>query len=175
MAFPPPSLVDLVALAVVAIGGIVGLIRGLSGELARLISTVVALLLGLRFYRPIGEWAVEHTRLTGRAALAMGFIITILAVVVVTLFIRYATKRVLKIVVEDGAERIGGLVAGVLSASLSVFICFVMLNLMPNPYVNQKFGEDSIVGTAVLASMPTLRKLVDKVDPSPPDHDAERE
>ena len=53
MAFPPPSLVDLVALAVVAIGGIVGLIRGLSGELARLISTVVALLLGLRFYRPI--------------------------------------------------------------------------------------------------------------------------
>ena len=173
MEFPSPSVVDVVALAVVAAGGLLGLFRGLSGELARLISTVAALLLGLRFYRPIGEWAVANTRLTGRPALAIGFIVTVLVVVVVTLLIRFATKRVLKVVVEGSAERIGGLVAGLVSAAVAVFMCFVILNLVPSAYLNRKFGSESVVGTIVLKAMPHLQELVETIDPSPREHEAE--
>ena len=33
-------------------------VRGLSGELARLISAIIAFMLGLRFYQPFGEWVL---------------------------------------------------------------------------------------------------------------------
>jgi membrane protein required for colicin V production len=171
MNFPPPSLVDIIALAVVAVGGLMGLLRGLSGELARLISTIAALLIGLRYYRPIGEWAVDNTRLMGEGALAMGFVVIIFGVIVVMFLFRFILKRMLQIVIEGGVERIGGLVAGVITASVSVFIFFVILNLMPNTYLNRKFGHESIVGTLVLNAMPHLGELVDHIEASSRDNE----
>ena len=167
MNFPPPSIVDIVTLAVIAVGALMGLIRGLSGELARLVSTIAALLIGLRFYRPISKWASDSTRLTGDSALALGFVVIIIAVIVIMVLIRIIMKRMLKVVIEGGVERIGGLIAGVISTSVTVFMCFVILNLMPNSYLKRKFGEETIVGTVVRNTMPHLGEWVGRIESFP--------
>ena len=48
--------VDAVALAYLALGLFVGIYRGLSGELARLLSIVLSFGLSLLAYRPIAGW-----------------------------------------------------------------------------------------------------------------------
>jgi membrane protein required for colicin V production len=162
-ALPPPSLVDVIAIVVLVVGGVQGALRGLSGELARLISVIIAFMLGLRFYQPFGAWVLEHTRLGGRPSLALAFVVTVVTVIVVLLVLRHVIKRVMKIVVEEQAEKSGGALAGVIESTIYVLIAFVVLNLVPHDYLNRKFGEESIVGTCVQASMPHLQEIIEDI------------
>ncbi len=162
--FPPPALVDLLAIIIIVIGGFQGYFRGLSGELAGLISVLIAFMLGVRFYEPFGAWVLDHTRLEGRPSLALAFVVTVVTVIVVLLFLRHVIKRIIKVVVEEQAEKTGGVFAGVIRASLYVVIAFVVLNLVPHEYLNRKFGEESVVGTAIQAVMPHMQELIQDVE-----------
>ena len=159
--YPPLSFVDILAFSLIALGAVRGLWRGLSSELARLISVVIALFVGVRYYQPVGHWVLEHSRLEGRPAFALAFVSMILAIVVFTLLIRFALKNMMKVVVEPEAERIGGLIAGTVHALVMVVIIFATLCLVPHPYINQKFGEESVVGTAVMRALPEVQALID--------------
>lgn len=173
---PPPSLIDLLALAMLVLGGVQGYFRGLSGELARLISVIIAFMLGLRFYHPFGSWALEHTRLEGRPSLALAFVVTVVTVIVVLLVLRHVIKRIMKIVVEEQVEKSGGVLAGVVRAMVYVVIVFVVLNLVPHEYLNRKFGEESLIGTAIQGAMPHMQELIEDLEGYVlPDHDGTRD
>jgi len=157
---PPVSLVDVIALAVVALGSVRGFFRGLSGELARVISLVAAFVLGARFYRPLAGLVTVHTRISEENAPVAAFIFTILAAAVCLFVLRFLLKRIIKVVIEERADRIGGVIAGLLRSSTLVLIVFLALNLWPDEELNRTFGQDSLIGSLVLKAAPRAREYV---------------
>lgn len=157
-----PNLIDIVALVVVVLGAFQGWLRGLSGELARLISVVVAFVLGIYFYRPFGAWFLENTRLSIQAADTLAFVVTVLAAAVVMVLLRVVLKRIMKVVIEEKFDKACGVAAGLLRAWVLVAVVFLAMNLWPNTYLNRKFGEESIIGRQVLRLVPELRGAVEE-------------
>ena len=157
----PVSLVDVIALAAIALGTVRGYFRGLSGELARVISLVAAFAIGLRFYEPLAEQVMAYTRISGENAPVAAFIITVAAAIVCLFLMRFVLKRIMKVVIEERADKVGGVIAGLLRSVLVVLIVFLALNLWPNERLNRVFGEESLIGRVVLKAAPRAREYVE--------------
>lgn len=99
------NLVDIVALALIALGSIHGFIRGLSGELSHLISILGALIFGMWCKEPLGTWLLNNTRLNEQPAEAVAFISTILAALIILLCLRYFLRKIMKVVIEEKFDR----------------------------------------------------------------------
>ncbi len=167
---PPLAIVDIVALCVVAIGGIQGYLRGLSGELARLIGTIFAFVSGVMLHGPVGEWILANTRLTGQIAHAVAFIATVVLAILILIALRLIVKRLMKIVFAEGFDKTMGILAGLLRMSIAVCIVFLIMNLVPSPYLNRHFGESSMIGSIVIRYVPTIQETLQEVKvPSTPE------
>lgn len=153
---PPPNALDAAAMVVVALGTVRGYFRRLSGEMASLLSMIVALLVGLRCYHPFGAWLLDHSRLAPQPARAVAFAGVALGCAVVMLALRIALKRVIRLAIEERADRIGGLVAGFVRSSVLVLIVFVVMNMWPQDYLNRVFGRESLLGTVLLRAAPGI-------------------
>lgn len=156
------NIIDIAAIAIIILGIIQGYRRRLSGELAHLISVVAAFSIGLFFFRPAGNWFTEHTRLTDQGAHVVAFITTMLASIIVMTLLRIVLGRIMKVVIEPEADRTGGAIAGFFRASVFVVIVFIIMNMWPHDYLNRIFGEQSLIGSAVVKCMPRLREVVEE-------------
>lgn len=155
--FWPPNILDLVAVVLLALGTLRGALRGLSGELARLVALVAAFAFGLAAYDPVAAWFLAHTRLEGRLATVVAFVGTLLGAVIALLLIRKVLKALMRVVIEEKFDKAAGAVAGFIGTSIVIVIVFVVLNMWPNDFLNRKFGEESVIGRVILRSMPELR------------------
>ncbi len=160
---PSPNVVDIAALIICIIGIIQGLRRGLSGEIARLIGVVVAFILGVFFYRPFGSWLVDRVRIS-ELAFALAFILTVMGAAVIMVLVRLLLKRIMVVVFEPHAEKIGGAIAGFLRMSFFVLIVFVMMNMWPNESLNRLFGEDSVIGSQVMKISPVIEEELEDIE-----------
>jgi uncharacterized membrane protein required for colicin V production len=160
--------VDIVALCVVALGTCIGVRRRLSGELAHLISVIVAFLFGLYAYQPIADWLLAFERLGPRSARAVAFVVAVMGAGIVMYSVRNILRRVLQVVIEEYADRVAGGVAGFVRASILVIIVFIVMNLAPNAFLNRHFGEESAIGRVVLRFMPTIEEELPKLEEKVP-------
>jgi len=158
--------VDVAALIVIGICVLRGWRRGLSGELAQLVGVVGALVFGLLAYRPFSFWLLEHTRLTDRPGRAVAFLASLVAALVVMILLRLALRSIIRIVVNERFDHAAGLLAGLVRGVTITGIVFLVMNLWPHPYLNRKFGEDSVFGVLLLRAMPALRAAGDAVNGS---------
>jgi uncharacterized membrane protein required for colicin V production len=165
---PELNLVDIAALILVGMGGIQGCIRGLSGELARLVGTLAAFAAGVTLQKPVGAWILEHTRLEDQPAHAVAFIATVLLAIIVMFLLRLVLKRIMKVVFTDGLDKVLGVCAGLIRMAVVACIIFLVMNLIPNDYLNRHFGEESAIGSVVVQYIPTIRETLENNDiPTP--------
>jgi uncharacterized membrane protein required for colicin V production len=157
-ALPSLSAVDVVALGVLALGGLHGYLRGLSGELAQLAAVVGGLVCGLWMHAPLAERTAAATRLEGRPAQAVAFAASVAAAFAVVLLLRALLKPVMRVIVEERFEKPGGVVAGLLRGGAVVVLVFVLLNLWPHPYLNRTFGETSLFGSLIRRHLPAAER-----------------
>ncbi len=150
------SIVDVIALCFILLNALWGLQRGLSGELARVGSVILAFVIGLAAYGHVGEWLAQQSRLGPRAALATAFVVTIMGAFVAMLFLRLLLKRVFEVAIAERHDRTAGFIAGTVRATLIVIIVFIAMNLQTNADLNRKFGEESVLGTLLLRHMSQL-------------------
>ncbi|OQX58126.1 MAG: hypothetical protein B5M52_05995 [Helicobacteraceae bacterium 4484_230] len=161
---PEFNLVDIIALALIAVGAVQGYFRGLSGEIARLVGTVLAFVAGISLHATVGKWILENTRLEDQAAHAVAFIATILLAFAVMIVLRLIVKRLIKVVFADGFDKSSGVIAGVLRMSIVVCIIFFGMNMIPHDYLNRTFGEESVIGRIVVKYVPMVRETLEKTD-----------
>ena len=148
------SAVDIGALVFIILGGLHGLWRGLSGELANLASIICAFIFGIWFMPPFAGWLEANTRLSPDYTRAVAFLITVFTALLVLLCVRYLVRRVMKVVIDERFDRSGGVIAGILRATVVLVIVFVLFNLWPNDYLNRKFGKESLIGTFIMSQIP---------------------
>ncbi|MDO9528961.1 MAG: CvpA family protein, partial [Syntrophales bacterium] len=131
--------------AVVEVGALVlvlweflwGLKRGLSGELSRLISTVIVLMAGLRFYQTVGRLLTDNTRLSENPdlALAVAFLLIVVCFSLLFLILRLILRLLMTIKFNDKIDRSGGGFAGLLRGVLMALLCVYAIGLWPHEYL----------------------------------------
>jgi len=133
-----------------------GLKRGLSGELLRLISTVVVLTAGLRFYQTVGRLLIDNTRLSEdpELALAVAFLLIVVCFALLFLILRLILRLLMSIKFNDRIDRSGGGFAGLLRGALMAILCVYAIGLWPHEYLRDVVRKQSIVGRAVFQYAP---------------------
>ena len=154
---PPLSPVDYASFAVILVSVVMGIRSGIAGQLVRALSLVAALAASLAFHRPAGDWFHQHTALDEPACRVAGFALTIGAAIALVMTIRLLWEHLSPEGKEKKADRIAGALAGLVRGVVLVLIVFVLMNLWPNAYLNDKFGVESAIGNVVLMGMPSLR------------------
>ena len=155
------SLVDIIAILLMAVGGIQGYFRGFSGELARLIGAVLAFFAGVWMRASVGGWIYNNTRLGEQAANALAFIVTVILALLFMLVLRMLIKRLVRVVFAESFDKLAGVFAGVLRMSILVLIFFLCMNMIPHGYLNRVFGEESVIGRIVEKYVPAFRSTLE--------------
>lgn len=158
----PFSVMDVLALAFLVLTTIKAVRRGLSGEFAHVFSFVPAFLAGLFGFPYCARWLVEHLKMEPEFAQAFAFIMAFVVALIVLLSVRLALRNLLKLSLPESLDRIGGLIAGLLRGGVIVLTVFILLNLLPHAPTNERFGEQSAIGRAVVARLPQMRAEVER-------------
>ncbi len=134
----PPDILDLVVAAAVFVGALVGLLRGLSGELARLAAILVS---GLVCWGVSGPWRTFCAAQFPASSLTAGCA-TVAGVLAVCVLAGWAVRRLvdkgLRILVPQPANAILGLVLGGLCLFLLASALCYLLHLLPFEAVREK-------------------------------------
>ena len=156
-----PSVVDICAFALLVLGILVGLRRGLSGEVANLLSLVVGFMAGVTAHRLFDAgWPAP----AGRAGLhaVAGVVVALVAGTVAMALARFVCKRLIRIVIEEESDRVWGAVVGGLRSAIFVLAIFIVMNLLPNERANRWFGETSLIGQQVVRFMPCVEEKIEQ-------------
>ena len=150
------TVVEVGALVLVLWEFLWGLKRGLSGELSRLISTVVVLIVGLRFYQAVGRLLIDNTRLSEdpELALAVAFILIVVCFALLFLILRLILRLLMSVKFNDKIDRSGGGFAGLLRGVLMALLCVYAIGLWPHEYLRDVVRKQSIVGRTVFQHAP---------------------
>lgn len=160
---PQFNIVDIAALVVILLGVVRGLAHGLSGELARGVSAVVAVYGGWRLYRPLGVYLADHTRLSEPAAYPAAFVLMLVGGYVAMRIVRLVVDALVDFSFKGRLEKAGGALLGVARA-LIVFGAFVaVMGIVPNSAVHRLFAEQSVFGRLVCRqAVPLYDRLAEK-------------
>ena len=152
------NFIDAAAVIVVILAFLIGLRRGLSGELFPFLSVLINLLAGIRFYLPLSDLLLANTRLSAdpELARAMAFLAIIVVLGLFLLIVRIVLHIVMKTMFSQGTNRAGGGVLGLARGTLTVILLVFAIGLWPNNYTRQLIVIDSFIGRTVFKAAPLL-------------------
>jgi uncharacterized membrane protein required for colicin V production len=161
---PTPSLttLDIVVLVFIALGALQGYFRRLSGEMARLIGTICAFVLGTLLHEPLGQWIASETRLVDREAETATYVLTVIAALVFWIFFHRIIKKLLQVIISAEFDKFAGTLAGTIRVTILALIIFVTVNMWPNLPLKEHFGDNSFFGRCAIAITPTIQEQIEK-------------
>lgn len=154
--------IDLLALGVILVFALIGWRRGLSGELSRFATLLLALALALRAREPLGRLIGDATRLETPADVALAYTLAIIIALIGLSLLRRLLERIMQISFTPGLEKSGGMLAGMLRGLLGVIAVFLLMNLWPHDYLNRVFGDASLGGRMIQRVIPRIRDELDQ-------------
>jgi len=142
-----------------------GLKRGLTGEFSRLISTLVVLIAGLRFYQVVGRLLADNTRLSEdpELARAVAFLLIVVCFALLFLIVRLILRLLMSVKFNDKIDRPGGGVAGFLRGVLMALLCVYAIGLWPHEYLRNLVRKQSIVGRTVFQYAPPVIETLNAI------------
>jgi uncharacterized membrane protein required for colicin V production len=143
-------LVDVLAVMVLLFFLVRGLIRGVSDELARVLSFVGGAVTGVALYPLIQKTLSALTGIPSCAALALtSLTLTLLAGFIGGIAMRYAFTSMFEVLIFQPANAVLGLAAGAVYTAVILAIVFSLAMLIPLTPVQRLFTEQSRVGQQV--------------------------
>ena len=153
---PETNWVDIIVVIFLIRGGYIGLTRGFSVELFKILGAIGTCVLTLLYYKQLGTWLVSHSFLSLQIADFLSFLILLFALLIIFRALRVLIFKVLHLELFYGLEKWGGLVLGlgrsIVFASLFLFV----LALLPVEYIKESVEAKSFSG-------PYLKEVAPKV------------
>ena len=151
-----PNAVDVAVIICLMIGAVQGFIRGLSGELAQLLSAVAGFGSGIWIYGPISQWILKNGRLGEDSSKAVSFVAAMVASIVLMIVLRILFKKLISGIIQEKFDKATGAIAGILRAAIFVLMFLILMNLWPHNYINRLFGKESVFGSLAVKAMPYI-------------------
>jgi uncharacterized membrane protein required for colicin V production len=156
----PASLttVDSIAIIFILAGGLQGLLRGLSGETARLLGALCAFVAGALLHEPLGDLVVDYTRLVDHEARILTYVLTVLTALLIWALLHKIIKRLLQLVLSKGFDKLAGIPAGMLRTTALVGILFIGMNIWPDLPLAGHFGPQTLFGHYAIRCVPAVQR-----------------
>lgn len=157
-----PYIVDLAVLTIILWELLMGLRRGLSGELFRLFGTCLVLAIGLGFYEDFGLMIADHSRLTQNQemAVALAFLLIVVGMGICFFLLRIVLTLLVNVKFNDTFDRPAGGVAGILRGGLIAMLLIFAAGLWPNEQLRPLITVDSHVGKTVFQFAPVVKEKI---------------
>ena len=156
------STLDIVVVFLVALAGLQGLFRGLSGELARMLGALLAFIAGTMLHEPFSTLVANHTRVEEQEARILTFTLTVFASLILLAFFHKLIRRMIALMFSKGFDKLAGVPAGMLRMCALLACLFVALNLLP-PFPRQEFfGSRSYFGSRIVPLIPSIRQKLEE-------------
>ncbi len=153
---PPFNTIDIIILALLAIATLRGVMRGLSGELASLISLVVAAVTGWHYYRPLGEYLADTTRMSAMQADTVAFVVVIGGALILLWALSIVLKSIMEFTFKGEIERIGGGLMGLTRYALILAAFLIVINQFAAGALKQIVIQESFIGRHTIAQVEPL-------------------
>lgn len=152
--------VDILALALLIFCAVRGAFRGLTGELARVAGLLAALATGYFCTGMIGSLIMKlFPEDSSRLLRTIVLIAAVVAVLTATaLFVRWLIDRSLKLLLDQPANALLGIVAGALRGVMLILAFFLAMSTVSFGAVGRGLFEHSVAGKTALPTIKGLRE-----------------
>jgi len=158
------NLVDLVIALGILLGMIQGVRRGLSGEIARLFSLLLSLVIWLNLLQPFSEWLVDSNTLEYKACIVGAVLLTAMTSLLAGVLASILLKRLITSIFSKTFDKVTGAFAGAVRAAAIAAILLVIVHLLPNWPLKACVTEESMTGRTIGVYVPTLQEKADETD-----------
>jgi len=157
-----PYIVDLMVLVIILFEFLMGLRRGLSGELFRLLGTGLVMIIALNFYEDFGLMIANHSRLTQNheMAVALAFLLIVAGLGLCFLLLRIVFALIVNIKFNDAFDRPAGGAAGILRGCLIAGLLLFAASLWPNEQLRPWITVNSYAGKTVCEFTPVVKEKI---------------
>ena len=140
-----------------------GLRAGLTGEIIRVIGLILAVVLGLTLYQPVGDWIWHRSQLLQETAQLVAFVSIAVVVYLISVAVRLATHRRMKQYKFSALlENVGGAFAGVIRMAVIMAGVSLILILFGGSFPGRSVSEESRFGSYVVRQLPALQAVVER-------------
>ena len=142
--------VDWAFAAVLVYGAVMGLVRGLSSELATLISMVAAVIVTRLFYEPVSFWVCERWGWNEQITRLFAVVLLALLALYGMRLLRIALGAMMTFSFKGLVERGGGLLAGFFRLGVIALVLLLAASFVPSSTLQRAVMYDSAVGRQAL-------------------------
>lgn len=159
------NVADLLALAAIVIGFIMGFRQGLSGQMTILLTGIGIWFCLSHGFGPSRDWLIMHTSLApDHATLAARIGLTLLPILA-GMLLYTVLRHLLKITFTTWVDRLGGALAGGMTATGIVLLVFILLNTLPPQQRPRVVGSQSWISREVIGSETVVvQSLIQRVE-----------
>jgi len=149
---------DVILLAILFVGAVLGLTRGLTRIVIGLLSILVAFFLASRFQEPVaGFFMAHHVGQTAARVAAYAFIF--LGTMIAGGFVAWIVGKILKLAMLSWADRLAGAAVGVVGAALAgAFLVHPLASSAPG-------GSRMLAGSMLAPYLATVADAANKLAP----------
>ena len=157
------NIVDIAVVILILFGLVRGYMKGLSGELAGLLSAAVAVVGGWYGYRPLGNYLAENTRLSDSAANAAAFTLALVGAYLLMRILRLVLRSLMEFSFKGKIEKIGGLLAGGIRMTVVTGALVLLMALLPHEGTHRLVAEESVFGSSIFNTLgPVYEKMLEE-------------
>jgi len=150
------NIADLVALLIVLIGLIVGFKSGLSSQMAVFMTALAVWAALVNGLDPCRTWLASRFAMPPGLAQMAALLILIVTPICTVLLLYSLLRYVLKITFTTWIDRLGGAVAGALTAAGIVGLVFMLVNVLPESKRPAAMGTESWITRNVIGAETNL-------------------
>lgn len=141
--------------------------EGLSHEIFPIIGGIAIIVISLKYYERIGAFLSGNLF---NLSIEISNFLSFLALTIATGFVfklsRVILDKVIRVQWHPFIERFGGLVSGVMRASITASIVLMAIALAPLPYLQSSIRDKSVVGMCFLKVGPYIYEKVSRFLPT---------
>ena len=149
--------IDVIVIFIMLRTSYVAFVDGLSHEIFPLIGAVSVLILSLHYYNILALFISRHILQVNTAvAVFFSFLALVIIIGLVFRLLRGLVDAIIKVSWHPALEKFGGLVVGVMRASVVASTTLIILALLPLPYIQWSIREKAVTGMYFLRIGPEI-------------------
>jgi len=156
------SPIDICFIISLLCGALWGMFKGLSGELAQLIATIICFFLSIKLIPVFTNLLESKTELVQSNAILIAVVLSIGLCFLLLFVLKRIFQKILKVIIEVRYDKFFGFFAGIIHYGIILIVIFVIMGLIPSATIHRLFIEESVVGTNVMKLFPKLVEVLEE-------------
>lgn len=166
---PEANWLDIIVLIFLVRGAYIGLSRGLSAELSKLLGVILTVVFSLAFYDILGGWLASSSFLSLQVANFISFLVLVLIFAMLSRIVRVFLFNILHLELFGGLEKWGGFILGIGRSLILGSLFLYAITLVPISYFRESVQEKSLFAPYLTGLAPKIVNVIFMFKPQMPE------